>query len=171
MRLNDKTALITGAASGIGAAVARTFTREGARVALVDRDGEGLASLAAELRGGGAIVLVFEGDVADARLAETAVAAMVAKWRRVDIVLTAAAMSVGKKLGETSEEDWDRVFDVNAKGTFLWLRAALAPMIAGGGGSMITVASQIAFSGGRESASYGATKGAVVSLTRSVALD
>jgi NAD(P)-dependent dehydrogenase (short-subunit alcohol dehydrogenase family) len=163
MRLANKTALVTGAASGIGAEVARTFEREGAQVALVDRDGAGLRAVAAEMKA----ALIFEGDVADGAFA----AATVASLKRLDVVLTAAGMSVGKKLADTTEEEWDRVFAVNAKGTFLWLRAALPKMIAGGGGSIITVASQIALSGGRGSASYSATKGAVISLTRSVALD
>ena len=163
VKLAGKTALITGAASGIGAEVARVFEREGATVALVDRDGEGLRGLAAELKA----AQPFEGDVADAGF----VAATVAALPRIDIVLTAAGMSVGKKLGDTTEEEWDRVFAVNAKGTFLWLRAVLPGMVAGGGGSIITVASQIALSGGRGSASYGASKGAVLSMTRSVALD
>jgi NAD(P)-dependent dehydrogenase (short-subunit alcohol dehydrogenase family) len=163
MRLENTTALVTGAASGIGAEVARTFEREGARVALVDRDGAGLRAVAAEMKA----PLVFEGDVADGAFA----AATVASLKRVDIVVTAAGMSVGKKLADTTEEEWDRVFAVNAKGTFLWLRAALPKMIAGGGGSIVTIASQIALSGGRGSASYGASKGAVISLTRSVALD
>ena len=95
----------------------------------------------------------------------------VAALPKLDVVLTAAGMSVGKKLADTSEEEWDRVFAVNAKGTFLWVRAALPKMIAGGGGSIVTVASQVALSGGRGSASYAASKGAVIALTRSVALD
>lgn len=163
MRLASKVALVTGAASGIGAGIARTFEREGAQVALVDCDGAGLRAVAAEMKA----PLVFEGDVADGAFAAATVAAL----KRVDVVVTAAGMSVGKKLADTTEEEWDRVFAVNAKGTFLWLRAALPKMIAGGGGSIVTVASQIALSGGRGSASYGASKGAVISLTRSVALD
>ncbi len=163
MRLKNKTALVTGAASGIGAEIARTFEREGADVALVDRDGARLRAVAAGLK----VPNVFEGDVADAAFAT----ATVAQLPRLDIVVTAAGMSVGKKLADTTEEEWDRVFAVNAKGTFLWLRVALPKMVAGGGGSIITVASQIALSGGRGSASYAASKGAVISLTRSVALD
>ena len=163
MRLANKTALVTGAASGIGAEVARTFEREGAQVALVDRDGAGLRAVAAGMKA----PLVFEGDVANGAFA----AATVASLRRLDVVLTAAGMSIGKKLADTTEEEWDRVFAVNAKGTFLWLRAALPKMIVGGGGSIIAVASQVALSGGRGSASYAASKGAVISLTRSVALD
>jgi 2-keto-3-deoxy-L-fuconate dehydrogenase len=163
MRLSNKTALVTGAASGIGAEVARAFEREGATVALVDRDGAGLRTAAAAMKA----PLIFEGDVADAAFAQSTMAAM----PRLDVLLTAAGMSVGKAVADTSEEEWDRVFAVNAKGTFLWVRAALPKMIAVGGGSIITVASQIALSGARGSASYAASKGAVISLTRSVALD
>jgi NAD(P)-dependent dehydrogenase (short-subunit alcohol dehydrogenase family) len=162
MKLKDKVAIVTGAASGIGAEVARVFAREGAKVALVDRD-----RVAAPPAG----ALVFQGDVSDAAFTAATVAAVVKAWGRIDVVLTAAGMSVGKKLADTTEEEWDRVFAVNAKGTFLWLRATLAPMIAGGGGSMITVASQIPLSGGRNTASYAASKGAVIALTKSVALD
>ena len=161
MRLQGKTALVTGAASGIGAEVARTFAREGAKVALVDRD----------KTSGPAGSLAFEGDVSDAGFAERTVAAVMKAWGRLDIVLTAAGMSVGKTVLDTTEEEWDRVFAVNAKGTFLWVKAALKPMIAGGGGSVITVASQIPLSGGRNTASYASSKGAVIALTKSVALD
>lgn len=162
MKLKDKVAIVTGGASGIGAEVARVFAREGAKVALVDRD-----VIAAPPAGS----RVFQGDVSDAAFTAATVAAIVKAWGRVDVVLTAAGMSVGKKLADTTEEEWDRVFAVNAKGTFLWLRATLAPMIASGGGSMITVASQIPLSGGRNTASYASSKGAVIALTKSVALD
>ncbi|MEI6201019.1 MAG: SDR family oxidoreductase [Enhydrobacter sp.] len=162
MKLKDKVAIVTGAASGIGAEVARVFAREGARVALVDRDRIDAPRVDAK---------VFQGDVSDAAFAAMTVAEVAKAWGRLDVVLTAAGMSVGKKLADTTEEEWDRVFAVNAKGTFLWLKACLAPMIASGGGSMITVASQIPLSGGRNTASYAASKGAVIALTKSVALD
>lgn len=162
MKLKDKVAVVTGAASGIGAETARLFAAEGAKVALVDRD-----PIAAPPAG----ALVFQGDASDSAFAAATVAAIVKAWGRIDVVLTAAGMSVGKKLADTTEEEWDRVFAVNAKGTFLWLKACLAPMIAGGGGSMITVASQIPLSGGRNTASYASSKGAVIALTKSVALD
>ena len=162
MKLEDRVAIVTGAASGIGAEVARVFAREGARVALVDRD-----PITAPPAGG----LAFQGDVSDAAFATNTVVDVMKAWGRLDVVLTAAGMSVGKKLLDTTEEEWDRVFAVNARGTFLWLKAALAPMIAGGGGSMITVASQIPLSGGRNTASYASSKGAVIALTKSVALD
>jgi 2-keto-3-deoxy-L-fuconate dehydrogenase len=162
MKLKDKVAVVTGAASGIGAEVARLFANEGAQVALVDRD----AIAASPPRS-----LVFQGDVSDSAFVTKTITEIVTAWGRVDIVLTAAGMSVGKALLDTTEEEWDRVFAVNAKGTFLWVKAALVPMIAGGGGSIITVASQIPLSGGRNTASYAASKGAVIALTKSVALD
>jgi NAD(P)-dependent dehydrogenase (short-subunit alcohol dehydrogenase family) len=162
MKLKDKVAVVTGAASGIGAEVARLFAQEGAKVALVDRDAVATPPAGARL---------FQGDVADAAFAAKTVADVVRAWGRIDVVLTAAGMSVGKNITDTTEEEWDRVFAVNAKGTFLWVKAALAPMIAGGGGSVITVASQIPLSGGRNTASYAASKGAVIALTKSVALD
>ena len=162
MKLKDKVVIVTGAASGIGAETARLFTREGAKVALVDRD---------KIDAPPADAMVFQGDVSDAAFATKTVAEVVKAWSRLDVVLTAAGMSVGKKLLDTTEEEWDCVFAVNAKGTFLWLKACLAPMIASGGGSMITVASQIPLSGGRNTASYASSKGAVIALTKSVALD
>jgi len=161
-KLAGRTALITGAASGIGAGIARLFAAEGAKVALVDRD-----KVSSPPDG----ALCFQGDVADAALAERVVGEMTRLWGRVDSVVTAAGMSIGKKLLETTEEEWERVFAVNARGTFLWVRAALGPMIAGGGGSVVTIASQIPLSGGRGSASYASSKGAVIAMTRSVALD
>ena len=162
MKLKDKIAIVTGAASGIGAGAARLFAAEGAKVALVDRD---------PIPSPPAGALIFQGDVSDSAFAAKAVSEVMQAWGRLDVVLTAAGMSVGKKLADTTEEEWDRVFAVNAKGTFLWLKACLAPMSASGGGSMITVASQIPLSGGRNTASYASSKGAVIALTKSVALD
>jgi 2-keto-3-deoxy-L-fuconate dehydrogenase len=83
----------------------------------------------------------------------------------------AAGISVGKALADTSEEDWDRVFAVNARGTFLWFKAVLPGMLERGGGSLIAIASQLAVAGPRSNCAYAASKGAVVSLVKSVALD
>jgi len=94
MRLENKTALVTGAASGIGAEVARVFEREGEQVALVDRDGAGLCAVAAEMKAS----LIFERDVADGAFA----AATVASLKRLDVVLTAAGISVDKELADTT---------------------------------------------------------------------
>ena len=113
MKLKDKVAIVTGAASGIGAEVARLFAQEGAKVALVDRDPIVASSPGA---------MVFRGDVSDAAFATATVGDVMKAWGRLDIVLTAAGMSVGKALLDTTEDEWDRVFAVNAKGTFLWVK-------------------------------------------------
>lgn len=170
-KLTDQVAIITGGASGIGRAVARLFAAEGARVAIIDQDAAGAAAVRSEIDALGGDVRINHGDVCDAALAESVVRQVAAQWGAVDILVTCAAVSVGKVLGDTTPEEWDRVFAVNVTGTFLWIRAVLSGMVARRHGSIVTVGSQIALAGGRGSASYAATKGAIISLTRSVALD
>jgi NAD(P)-dependent dehydrogenase (short-subunit alcohol dehydrogenase family) len=170
-RLADRVAVITGAGSGIGRAAAELFAAEGARIAAVDRDGASLERLAGAARAAGRTVQSFEADVADEAAAGRVVAETLAAWGRLDVLVTCAAISVGGTAVATPAEAWDRVFAVNARGTYLWIRAVLPPMIARRSGSIITVASQMAVAGGRGNVSYTASKGAVIALTRSVALD
>ncbi len=158
--LAGRVAVITGAASGIGLATARLFDKEGARVAGVDLGETPLSN-----------VLSVTGDVSDPASVEEGASRVLDAWGRIDVLVTAAGMSFGKKLGDTSPEEWDRTFAVNVRGTFLWIKAALPSMIASGRGSIVTIASQLALAGGRNSASYIASKGAVLSLTRAVAVD
>ena len=157
MRLAGKTAIITGAASGIGQATAALFLAEGATVLGVDQSAEGIPA--------GCQIATL--DVTD----EAAVAAAVAAMARVDILVTAAGISLGKPAGETALADFQRVMLVNVTGTFLWVRACLKAMLAQGGGSIVTIASQLARAGGRNNAAYVASKGAVAAFTRSVAVD
>jgi 2-keto-3-deoxy-L-fuconate dehydrogenase len=167
MRLADRVAVITGAASGIGRATVELFRAEGARVVAVDRDAEGLAALCA----GDALAMACAGDVTDEAFARATVDAAVAKWDRLDAMVTGAGISIGQPALTTELAAWDQVFAVNARGTFLWAREALRVMEPAGSGSIVTIASQLAFAGGRMNAAYVASKGAVVSLTRSIALD
>ena len=160
MRLKGKVALITGAASGIGAAVADLFAAEGADLALVDQ-----APVARQ----GALGVV--GDVADPGCAEAATRQALDRFGRLDILVIAAGISGGKPLVDTEPEDWDRVFAVNVRGTYLFMRAAIPAMARQGGGAIVTVASQLALSGGRGSAAYVASKAAVMGLTRTAAVD
>ncbi len=156
MRMKGKTAIVTGAASGIGCATAALLLAEGAAVLAVDvQPGapEGCQTLLA--------------DVTDAAAAEGAVASL----GRVDVLVTAAGISRGKPAGETAMADWEAVMAVNVTGTFVWIRACLRPMLAAGQGSIVTVASQLARAGGRNNAAYVTSKGAVVALTKAVALD
>ncbi len=164
MRLKDRTAIITGAGSGIGAATARLFVAEGARVTLVDRDAAGLAAIAADL---GERARPFAADVTD----EAQARACVGQSGAVDILVTAAGISLGKPALDTSVTDWNTVQAVNVTGTFIWIRECLRSMTAAGRGSIITIASQLARAGGRGNAAYVTSKGAVLALTKSVALD
>lgn len=171
MKLPGRVAVITGAGSGIGRATAELFAREGARIAAVDRDREAVVAMEHAIAAAGGTARGFCADVADAEAAERTVAAIAGDWSGIDVLVTCAAISVGGTVTTTPPEAWDRVFQVNARGTYLWLKAVIPHMVARRRGSIITVSSQLAVAGGRGNASYIASKGAVIALTRSVALD
>ncbi|MCQ4158472.1 SDR family oxidoreductase [Roseomonas sp. GC11] len=179
MKLAGRVAVITGGGSGIGLATARRFAREGARLALVDRDAAALAEAAATLQAmgqamgqaTGAEVMTFASDVGAPGAAEADAAAVLARWGRIDVLMTAAGFSCGGTVLTTAVEDWDAVLRANLGGTWLWARAVLPAMRRQGGGSIITVASQLARAGGRGNSAYIAAKGAILSLTRTMALD
>lgn len=167
MRLADQVALVTGAASGIGRATLDLFLAEGARVVAVNRDVEALAAAVAQRPA----ALALSGDVVDEGFARGAVDEAIARWGRLDALVTAAGISLGQPALTTALDAWDQVFAVNAKGSFLWAREALRVMLPAGRGAIVTIASQLAFAGGRNNAAYVASKGAVASLTRSIAVD
>ncbi|MCA1468991.1 SDR family oxidoreductase [Bradyrhizobium sp. IC3195] len=167
MRLQGRTAIITGAGSGIGRASANLFAEEGARLALVDRDAAGLEDTL-RLVGEATVHL---GDVGDGAFAETVVGDVVARHGRLDILMTAAGFSCGGTVLTTSLDDWDAVFRANVGGTWLWARAAVPQMQRQNSGSIITLASQLAIAGGKGNSAYIAAKGAIVSLTRTMAVD
>jgi len=171
MRLHGRVAIITGGGSGIGRASALLFAREGAFVALVDRDEAGLQETIAEIReakGDGSIHL---GDVGDGEYAEGTVQHVISQRDRLDILMTSAGFSVGGTVLTTAPADWDAVFRTNVGGTWLWARAAVPQMQRQRKGSIITVASQLAIAGGKGNSAYIASKGAILSLTRTMAVD
>jgi len=169
--LRGKVALITGAASGIGRATALLFAREGAAVALFDRDEEGgpAATRAIEEEGGRAIFV--HGDVTRDADAERAVNETTESFGRLDVLFNNAGIIRRATLLETSEEDWDRVMQVNVKSVFLLSRHAVPMMARSGGGVIINTASNWGLVGGERGAVYCASKGAVVILTKAMALD
>ena len=171
MRLEGRTAVITGAGSGIGRASALLFATEGARVALVDRDAAGLHETMAAIRDAKGDGSVHVGDVGDADFAFTVVADILMRHGRLDVLMTAAGFSCGGTVLTTDPADWDAVFRTNVGGTWLWSRAAVPQMQRQGSGSIITLASQLAISGGKGNSAYIAAKGAIISLTRTMALD
>jgi 2-keto-3-deoxy-L-fuconate dehydrogenase len=171
MRLDDRIAVVTGAASGIGRASALLFAREGAFVALVDRDEAGMnETLQAihALKGQGS---VHQGDVGDGEFAKAMVEEIISKHNQLDVLMTAAGWSCGGTVVTTDPSDWDAVFRTHVGGTWLWARAAIPQMQRQGKGAIVTIASQLAIAGGRGTSAYIAAKGAIISLTRTMAVD
>lgn len=167
-----KVAVVTGAGSGIGAATARLMAERGAKVALVDRSAEGLAEVAAAIRKAGGEAREIVADVADRGLAEREAEAVAKAWGRIDSLATCAGISSGAGTVLTQDEAlWERVWRINVMGTVNWTKAVLPTMISGGGGAVVTVASQLAFNSGGNQCAYIASKGAIVSFTKTTAVD
>jgi len=171
MRLTGRTAIITGAGSGIGRASAVLFAREGAFVALVDRDRSGLQETLEAIEDANGKTSAHVGDVGEADFARMTVGDVMARRGRLDVLMTAAGFSCGGTVLTTDPADWDAVFRTNVGGTWLWSRAAVPEMQRQGSGSIVTLASQLAIAGGRNNSAYIAAKGAIISLTRTMALD
>lgn len=170
VRLEGRTALVTGAASGIGRAVAARFAAEGARVALLDKaDAVALETVADEiaLAGGRAVCLIA--DVSDAAAVDAAVARAAAEIGSIGIAVNAAAIWHPTPVMETDAvAQFDRMIDINLKGTFHVIRAVLPGMIEAGCGHIVTFASVAGVMGLSQSAAYAASKGGVILLTRSL---
>lgn len=171
MKLKDRVAIVTGAASGIGAATARLFAAEGARVALVDLDEKGVRDVAAEIEVGGGQALAIAADVSRADHVRGGVAHVLEQWGGIDVLMTAAGVSFGGTVDTVDEATWDRTFAINVKGTYLWIHHAIQPMIAAGSGAIVTVGSQLAQSSPGKNAAYVASKGAIASFTKTMAVD
>lgn len=159
-QLDGKVVVVTGAASGIGAACAALFRANGAEVVSVDR------TPVSDTPG-----LVLEGDVGDESTVQAQAQAVLDRFGRIDGLMTCAGFSMGNTVAETPLADWEAVMRTNVTGTFLWAREAVRAMRKTGGGAIVMVGSQLAFAGGRNNAAYLASKGAVVSLAKTMAVD
>ncbi|WP_298113253.1 SDR family oxidoreductase [Bradyrhizobium sp.] len=171
MRLKERVAIVTGAASGIGRAAALLFAREGAFVALVDCDEASALRTLDAIRDANGQGSVHQGDVGDGDLAKTIVDGLVSRHGRLDVLMTAAGWSCGGTVVTTDPADWDAVFRTHVSGTWLWARAAIPQMQRQNKGSIVTISSQLAIAGGRSNSAYIAAKGAIISLTRTMAVD
>jgi NAD(P)-dependent dehydrogenase (short-subunit alcohol dehydrogenase family) len=169
--LKGKRALITGAASGIGSATALLFAREGAAVAVVDLDVEGGRAMASRIQEEGGRAIFLRADVTVAADCEKAVGKTVSTLGGLDILFNNAGMVRRATVVELSEEDWDQVMAVNVKSAFLLCKYAVPVMAEAGGGVIINMASGWGLVGGPRAASYCASKGAVVQLTKAMAID
>lgn len=169
MRLQGKTALITGAARGIGYEFARSYIAEGATVALADINAEAVTK-AAKALGERAVPVVM--DVTRQDSIDAGIAEAVARMGRLDILINNAALFTAAPVVEVTRADYDRIFSVNAAGTFFTMQAAAKQMIAQGqGGKIINMASQAGRRGEGLVSVYCATKAAVISMTQSAGLD
>lgn len=171
-RLDGRVALITGAAGGMGLVAAQLFAQQGAQVMIADLNETGAAAAAAEIVASGGQAASVGGNVASSADVEKIVAATVAAFGGLHVLYNNAGIMMGDDDNpvSTSEDVWDRTFDVNAKGVFLCLKHAIPAMLSSGGGSIINVASFVAHMGAATpQIAYTATKGAVLSMTREVA--
>ncbi len=167
-KLADKVAIVTGAAQGIGLGIARVFVAEGARVLLADVNDEAGAAAAREL---GAAAAYQHADVAREAEVRALIDAAAARFGRLDIVVNNAGIVAVQTVEESSLEDWDRVMAINVRAIFLTAKYALPHLRAAGGGSILNVASVSSLVGQQGTPAYCASKGAVLMLTKSLALD
>ncbi|WP_203350414.1 SDR family NAD(P)-dependent oxidoreductase [Streptomyces sp. S-9] len=170
-RLEGKVALITGATGGIGAATAERFAREGARLVLTDVASEPLLSLARRIEAGGAEVTTALLDVSSAREWEEVTTLVRDRFGVLDVLVNVAGILDWPGVEDTREEAWDRVIDVNQKGTWLGMRAAMPLLRASGNASVINTSSVLGLVGSGAAAAYQASKGAVRLLSKTAAVE
>lgn len=169
--VRDKVAVVTGGASGIGEATVRLFASEGAIVHVLDLDGAGAGRVAEAVTTSGGRAFAHEVDVADQAAVERVFAEVKARSKRLDVLVNSAGIAHVGTLLSTEESDFDRLYRVNVKGTYHACRAAVRIMIEHGGGSIVNLGSIVSLIGLEERFAYTMTKGAVLTMTRSIAVD
>jgi NAD(P)-dependent dehydrogenase (short-subunit alcohol dehydrogenase family) len=167
-RLRGKRAIVTGAGSGIGRAIALRLAREGASVVVADVDEVAAGAVAREI---GDETLVSRTDVTSAEEVEALVGRTVDEWDGLDVMVNNAGIGVAGHVTDTSEEDYERVMDVCLKGTFFGMRYAIPAIRDSGGGSVVNLSSVAALVGISDRAVYSAAKGAILAITRAAAID
>ena len=171
MRISDKVAIITGAASGIGRATAILFAKEGGKVVVADKNEVGGNETVDLIRSDGGQAIFDYVNVTSATDIQGMVKTTINTYGKLNILVNNAGIATRLPVVDLSEEDWDRNIDVNLKSIYLSSKYAIPRMIENGGGSIVNIASIYGIVGGRIRAAYAASKGGVVNLTRSMALD
>jgi len=166
MRLENKVAIVSGGGTGIGAATARVFAREGAKVVVTGRRTEPLEAVAAEIDG-----LAVAGDTSDDDHVRAAVAEARDAFGGLDIVVANAGLGFGGAAADVDDERWQQTLDVNLTGAFRLARAAIPSLVERGGGSIVLVSSVSALVSGTDGAAYVTSKAAMLGLARSIAVD
>ncbi len=172
-KLDGKAAIVTGAASGFGRATAILFAQEGATVAVVDLNAKGGASVEDEIKGDGGKAIYIEADVSKPTDVKTMIKSTADAYGRIDVLFNNAGIlgPRGKYLADFPDEEVERLIGVNFKGVYYCTKYAIPYMIESKGGSIITTGSDSAFLGNRGLSVYSATKGAVVTFSRVVAME
>ena len=171
MRLKNKTAIITGAGSGIGREAAILFASEGAQVLVADRDQKAAQSVTADITKAGHIAMAHQVDVTIEAEVAAMIDACVKQFGRLDILVNNAGYGFAGTVVNTTEADWDALMAVNVKGVFFGCKYAIPVMEKQGGGAIVNTASTVSVVGITDRAAYVASKGAVAALTRAVAMD
>ena len=171
MRLKGRIALVTGAAPGIGRATAYVFAREGAHVALADRDADAGDRLAVDIRSRGGTACFEKTDVSDEGAVARFVARCVEELGPPSICVNVAGIDIAARLEDTSLERWERTLAVNLRSVFLCCRAAMPHLVASGRGAIVNVSSVQGLRGYRGYPAYAASKGGIHGLTRQLAVD
>ncbi len=171
MRLENKKAIVTGGAGGIGRATALAFAAEGAQVAVVDLRADAAEAVVEEIRAAGGTAVAIAADVSNEDDIQRIIATTVAEFGGVNVVFNNAGIIRRTTAVETTAEEWDRVFGVNVKSIFLMCKHVVPIMAANGGGSIVNTGSGWGLKGGGQAISYCASKGAVVNMTRALAID
>ncbi|GAA2861576.1 SDR family NAD(P)-dependent oxidoreductase [Microbacterium arabinogalactanolyticum] len=171
MRLENKKAIVTGGAGGIGRATSLAFAAEGASVAVVDLNAEAAEAVAEEIRAAGGNAIAIGADVSSEDDIIRVVATANEAFDGIDVVFNNAGIIRRTTAVETTVEEWDRVFGVNVRAIFLMCKHVVPVMKANGGGSIVNTGSGWGLKGGGQAISYCASKGAVVNMTRALAID
>ena len=166
MKLDGKVAIISGGGTGIGAAIARRFAAEGAKVTVTGRRPEPLERVAAEVGG-----LAVPGDASDVTHATSAVEETVEAFGGLDVVVANAGIGLGGSAGDVSDDAWRATVDINLTGALFLVRAAMPHLQAGRGGSVVLVSSVSGFASSASSAAYVASKAGMIGLAKSIAVD
>ncbi len=169
MRFKDKVVIVTGGSRGIGRALSRGFAAEGAHVVInYSSDDAAAKSLADEIRGNGQSAVILKGDVSSTSQVNAMVREVLALYNRIDVLVNNAGIIRDRLMMVMSEEDWDRVIEVNLKGAFVWSKAVLKTMIGQRCGRIINIVSPSAITGRPGQANYAASKGGLISLTKTL---
>ena len=171
MRLENKTAIITGGASGIGGATSKLFCKEGAKVAILDINEKAGHEIVSEINLNGGKAIFFKTDVSKSAEVSRSIKAVIKEFNKIDILFNNAGTIIVKPLHKSTEDDYDRLMDINVRSAFLTCSKVIPHMLENGGGSIVITSSIGGEKGFAYESLYCMTKGAVLQLARSIAVE